>query len=217
MPSRVPVMRPGLYAIVDVDTLAHASREPRDFARRVLAAGPIAALQLRAKSLGAGAMLDLARSLAPMCREAGVLFFVNDRPDVAALAGADGVHVGMQDLPVAAARQAAPGLLVGVSTHDDDELSTALETDADYLAFGPVWGTRSKHDPAPTVGVARLAQAVARAGGRPVVAIGSVTLARAPEVVAAGATMGAVISALVVDDARVTDTARELHRALGGR
>lgn len=207
----------GLYAIVDTDTLARAGRDPLRFTRQVLAAGALPALQLRAKSLGAGAQLELARAMAPLCREAGVLFFVNDRPDVAVLAGADGVHVGMQDLPVSAVRRIAPGLRVGVSTHDDAELAVALATDADYLAFGPVWGTGSKRDPAPTVGVDGLRAMVSRVGARPVVAIGSVTLARAPEVVAAGATMGAVISALVVDDGRVTEHARAIHLALGGR
>ncbi len=208
-------MEPGLYAIVDLDALA--GRDPVAFAQRVLAGGALAALQLRAKSLGAGALLSLAREIGPWCRAAGVPFYVNDRPDVAALAGADGVHLGMEDLPVEAARRVSPSLRVGLSSHDDGEVSRALATDADYLAFGPVFGTRSKSNPAPTVGLDALRLVCERAGSRPVVAIGGVTLENAATVRAAGATAGAVIAALVVDDARVTQVASELHHALGGR
>ena len=81
-------MNPGLYAIVDADTLEGAGRDVTDFARRVLDAGPLAALQLRAKSWGARRMLTCARDLAALCRARGVPFFVNDRPDVAWLARA---------------------------------------------------------------------------------------------------------------------------------
>lgn len=211
-------MNPGLYAIVDADTLEGAGRDVTDFARRVLDAGPLAALQLRAKSWGARRMLTCARDLAALCRARGVPFFVNDRPDVAWLARADGVHVGMDDLPVSDVRLVAPGLKVGASSHNPDEVSAVLHTDADYLAFGPVFGTRSKADPAPTVGLEALARVVARCRetSRPVVAIGGISLENAHLVREAGATAAAVIGALVVDDDRVTDVARALHVAAGG-
>lgn len=211
-------MDQGLYAIVDADALGARPLVP--FAERVLAAGRLSALQLRAKRWGAGALLACARELAPRCRDAGVPFFVNDRPDVAWLAGAAGVHVGMDDLPVAEVRRVAPGLWVGASSHDPEEVTAVLGSDTNYLAFGPVFGTRSKDRPAPTVGTDALRAVVARANaegkGRPVVAIGGITLENAGLVRASGARAGAVIAALVVDDASVTSVARALHVALGG-
>lgn len=208
----------GLYAIVDVDTLARSNRPALPFAERLLAAGALAALQLRAKSLGAHATLDLARALAPLCHAAGVDFYVNDRPDVALLAGARGVHVGAADLAVRDVRRFASGLRVGASTHRDDDVSAALDEGPDYVAFGPVFDTRSKRDAEPVTGLEALRRVVARcsAAGRPVVAIGGITLENAARVRDSGATAGAAIASLVVDDARVTDVARALHVALGG-
>lgn len=209
-------MNPGLYAIVDVDSLRRAGRDPVDFACRVLAAGALSAVQLRAKSAGARDLLSLASALRPWCTAAGVPFYVNDRPDVAWLAYADGVHLGQDDLPIELACRVAPGLAVGLSSHTHEEFDAALATDADYVAVGPVFATSTKADAAPVVGVDALRSLAARAGGRPVVAIGGVTLANAPEIRAAGARAGAVIGALLVDEADVTANARALHRALGG-
>jgi thiamine-phosphate pyrophosphorylase len=209
-------MTPGLYAIVDVDSLTRAGRAPRDFARRVLDAGPLAALQLRAKSCGARDQLALAAALRPLCADAKTPFFVNDRPDVAWLAGANGVHLGQDDLPLDLARRVAPGLQVGVSSHVPAEFAAALLTDADYVAVGPVFATASKADAAPVVGVATLRSLCAAGGARAVVAIGGITLANAARIHEAGARAGAVIGALLVDDRDVTANARALHRALSG-
>lgn len=211
-------MRSGLYAIIDVDSLTRARREPCSFAERVLAAGALTALQLRAKSLGARDALPLARRLAEICHGAGVPFFVNDRPDLALLSGARGVHVGTEDLPVAEVRRFAPSLLVGTSTHTDADVSAALATDADYIAFGPIFSTISKNDHAPVTGLEGLRSAASRcaSAGRSLVAIGGITLENAAQIRASGATSGAVISALLVEEARVTDNARALHLALGG-
>jgi thiamine-phosphate pyrophosphorylase len=207
-------MQPGLYAIVDVDSLQRASRPPLDFARRVLDAGRLSALQLRAKSMGARDLLGLATALRPLCVEAKVPFFLNDRPDVAWLAGTDGVHLGLDDLPIELARRVAPGLQVGVSTHTPSEFAAALTTDADYVAVGPVFATATKPDAAPVVGLATLRSLCAASGDRPVVAIGGITLANAREIHAAGARAGAVIGALLVDDGAVTSVARSLHLRL---
>lgn len=213
-----PPMLPGLYAIVDTDSLARSGRAVLPFAQRVLAAGRLSALQLRAKSLGARETLELARALAPWCRAAEVPFFLNDRADLAWLASCDGVHVGTTDLAVEDARRVAPGLRVGASSHTPDELRAALSTDADYVAYGPVYGTTSKRDPSPTVGLEALREAAAMASlrDRPLVAIGGITVDNAREVRSAGATAGAVIAGLLVDDPEVTARARRLHLALGG-
>src|SRR5688572_9188783 len=116
---------PWLYPIVDAGAVRARGLETVEFAARVLAARP-ALVQLRAKELGARETLELARALAPLCRAAGTLFFVNDRPDLAVLASADGVHVGQGDLSVADVRRFAPTLKVGASTHDFAELEAAL-------------------------------------------------------------------------------------------
>jgi thiamine-phosphate pyrophosphorylase len=208
-------VRRGLYAIVDGDALAR--RDPLAFADRLLAAGALFALQLRAKRWSPRETLGVACALAERCRRAGVPFYVNDRPDLAWLAGAYGVHVGQDDLAVADARRVAVGLALGVSTHGEAQAVRALGDGADYVAIGPVYATRSKDNPDPVVGVAGLARVVALAGETPVVAIGGIALESAAAVREAGVAAGAVIAALAaLSDADVTAYARALHRALGG-
>lgn len=210
----------GLYPIVDVEALAKLGLSPIPFAEKVLSARP-PLLQLRAKSLGARATLELLRALVPLARRAGTLLYANDRPDLAVLAGTDGVHVGQSDLPLAEVRRFAPGLKVGVSTHDERELEVALAEKPDYVAFGPVFSTRSKAAPEPTVGVERLAAAsrLARGAGVPLVAIGGVGRARL-EQAGAHAELVAVISALVPENAGLDEVerrARELTAVLASR
>lgn len=210
----------GLYAIVDSDISSRRGIPLVDFARALLAARP-AVLQLRAKSLGARETLALLRSLAGHCREAGVPLFANDRPDLAVLAGCDGVHVGQTDLDVADVRAFAPGLSVGVSSHSSSELERALAVRPDYVAFGPVFPTGSKENPDPVVGIDGLARASARARalGIPLCAIGGIDLGHAGEV-ARHAEVAAAIGALLPGPdeplGSVTEKARALHRALGG-
>ena len=213
------IMR-GLYAIVDTQSLARRGIELLPFARAVLAARP-ALLQLRAKELGARETLAILRALRGECREAGVPLFANDRPDLAALAECDGVHVGQGDLDVADVRTFAAGLRVGVSSHDDRELERALAARPDYVAFGPVFGTVSKQNPDPMVGLDGLARAAARARGAgvPLVAIGGIDRERAAQV-ARHAELGAVIAELLPRDGEgleaVSERARALHHALVG-
>ena len=175
----------GLYAIADVKTLAARGVDVIPFARAVVAARP-AAIQLRAKELPAREMLALLRLLGPICRHAGVPLVANDRVDVAALAGCDYVHIGQDDVPYDIVHRLTPRLLVGVSTHDLDQLAKALAHRPAYVAYGPVYPTASKTPPDPVVGIAglRAAHALARAAGVPLVAIGGITLERAPEVAA---------------------------------
>jgi thiamine-phosphate pyrophosphorylase len=190
----------GYYAILDAtpelldDALALAAR-----AERLIAAAPCC-LQLRAKAAGARALESAARLLVPLCRAAGVPFCVNDRLDVALAVGADVVHLGQDDLPLADAqrvRAAAgrPDLLIGFSTHNPAQALAAAGAGADYIGFGPVFGTRSKANPDPTVGLAALA-AVCRAVSVPVVAIGGITLDAVPSVARAGASAAALIAAI---------------------
>jgi thiamine-phosphate pyrophosphorylase len=208
----------GLYAIVDADFLQDHGVPLLDFAARVLSVRP-AILQLRAKNATARETVSWLRALRPPCDAAGTLLFANDRPDLAVLARADGVHVGQDDFPIGEVRRFAPALRIGISTHDDGQLAAALEERPDYVAFGPVFSTTSKARPSPVVGLDALAavHARARSAAVPLVAIGGIDLPRAP-LVSERADMGAVISALLPDEglAGVTRRASALADALGG-
>jgi thiamine-phosphate pyrophosphorylase len=190
----------GLYAIADTRTLRARAIDIVAFARAILLARP-AALQLRAKAEPPRDLLALLRTLSPLCREAGVPFVVNDRPDLAALAGCDYAHVGQDDLPMDRVRRMAPGLRVGLSTHTSEQLARALQARPEYVAYGPVFPTASKERPDPVVGLAGLREAAiaARRARVPLVAIGGITLATAVDV-AAVADASAVISGLLPED-----------------
>jgi thiamine-phosphate pyrophosphorylase len=206
----------GLYPIVDIDALTRAGRSPLGFAERVLAARP-PLLQLRAKHESSRDTLALLDALKPLCERAGTLLFANDRADLALLAGADGVHVGQDDLPLAEVRRLAPRLKVGVSTHSLPQLEQALSERPDYVAFGPIFPTSSKERPDAVVGLAGLGNAAAKArtAGIPLVAIGGITLAHAPAMAELGALV-AVIGALVgesLDDSEARARAFQLALA----
>jgi thiamine-phosphate pyrophosphorylase len=207
----------GLYPIIDLETLEQRGIPPIAFAERVLAAYP-PVLQLRAKSTGGRATLELLRTLLPLCRNAGTALFANDRPDLALLAGADGVHVGQDDVPLAEVRRFAPSLRVGVSTHDFEELERTLAERPDYVAFGPVFATPSKRNHEPVVGLAGLARAheLARAANVPLVAIGGIDLERM-RAVREHAELAAVIGALLPQGASldaVSERTLALQRVL---
>ena len=175
----------GLYAIVDTGVLASRRIDPVQFAVAILEAKP-AAVQLRAKQMGAREMLALLRALAPACHQAGVPLVANDRADLAAFAGCDMVHVGQDDISIHLVRRIAPRLGVGVSTHDLVQLAHALEARPTYVAYGPVFTTDTKADAAPPVGIEGLRRAseMSRQAGVPLVAIGGITLERAGQVAA---------------------------------
>lgn len=209
----------GLYPIVDVDTLKQRGIAVLEFAERVLEARP-PLLQLRAKHGTVRETLEWLRALGPLCARAGTRLIANDRPDLALLAAAGGVHIGQEDLPLSLVRVLASGLVVGVSTHDEAQLASALDERPDYVAFGPVFSTASKERAEPSVGVARLAAAYekTRAAGIPLVAIGGVDLARAKEL-APHCDLIAVIAALLPSAggelAEVSARAKELHAVFG--
>jgi len=191
---------PPLYPILDTALLARLGMPVEAAAEAMLAAG-VRLLQLRHKGHFSRAAFLAAERIAELCRQAGAAFIVNDRADVACLLGA-GLHIGQDDLPPGEARRllgAQP--VLGLSTHNSAQLAAALSEPVDYVAFGPIFPTATKENPDPVVGLdllPALAEQSHRAG-RPLVAIGGITRARAREVLAAGADSVAVISDLLAD------------------
>jgi thiamine-phosphate pyrophosphorylase len=182
-----------LYAIVDP---LETGRDPIALTRAMLAGGA-RLLQLRLKRVATGELLRIAKAVRDLTAAAGATFILNDRADVARACGADGVHLGQDDLPVDAARAVlGPGRIVGFSTHSEEQLADARGHGADYLAFGPIYATTSKSTADPVLGCERLRDARILTTA-PLVAIGGITTATAPAVLAAGADAVAVIAALV--------------------
>ncbi len=200
---------PRLYAILDaayfpaVEGMCAAAEE--------LAAGGCTLLQYRNKSGSAGRMLEEAREL--RARLAGnVKLIMNDRADLCLAAGFDGLHVGQDDLsPESARRIIGADRWLGVSTHNPEQLAEADQTSADYLAIGPVFGTTSKNNPDPVVGLegVRRARELTR---KPLVAIGGITRANARSVMEAGADAVAVISDLLREPRKSAEAFFEVLR-----
>jgi thiamine-phosphate pyrophosphorylase len=185
---------------VDVHAASKAGWEPLDLARSFLDGGA-RVLQLRVKDLSSGAFLELADALVAMARGYEAVVIVNDRVDVARLSRADGVHVGQDDLPPAAAReQLGLSAVVGFSTHTMAQVEAALREPISYVAVGPVFGTSTKDTGYSAVGLELVSSAARLAGSMPLVAIGGVTLANARSAIDAGASSVAVISDLLVGD-----------------
>ena len=133
-------------------------------------------------------------------QEAGATYVVNDRADIALMAGAVAVHIGQDDLPPEAVRRMVGSeVAVGFSTHNEQQLRSGDQEPVDYLAFGPVFGTASKENADPTVGVEELAR-LRPLTRKPLVAIGGITRVNVRQVFEAGADSVAVISDLVSDD-----------------
>ena len=186
-----------LHAIADVQAAAGAGWTPIDLARAFLDGGATL-IQLRAKRLPSGAFLDLCDAAVSLARPYKADIVVNDRLDLALMSGASGVHLGQDDLsPIAARQLLGARAIVGYSTHTIDQVDKATLEPASYIAIGPVFGTTTKETGYDAVGLALVSAASARANGRPVVAIGGITLQRAPSVIAAGASAVAVISDLL--------------------
>lgn len=156
-------------------------------------------IQLRHKTGGSAAFLDLARAIVAEARQAAGTVIVNDRADIARLSGADGVHVGQDDLdPEDARRVLGADRMVGISTHDRAQIDAALAGRVSYVAVGPVYGTATKQTGYSARGLDLVRYAAGR--GTPIVAIGGVTLDRARDLVDAGAAGLAVISDLLATD-----------------
>jgi len=198
----------GLYVIID--PAVARGRDEFDVAREALEGGA-RLIQLRDKTREKGLQLPVAEALQALCRERGALFIVNDHVDLALAAGADGVHVGQKDLPVAVVRKLVRRqMVIGCSTNNAEEARRAEADGADYVSVGRLFPTGSKDDTRPAT--AETLWAVKAAVSLPVCAIGGINEANIDDVLAAGADMAAVIAAVIA-----APDVREAARRLAGR
>ena len=190
------VKLPPLYAILDPE---QTRGRP---AQRVLAAlleAGVSILQLRVKSLPPVDFLELAKQARAVTRAHGCKLIVNDRVDIALACGADGVHLGQDDLPLSAGRKLMGQKIIGISTHDLDQARAAERAGADYIGFGPMFGTRTKATGYEARGPEMLQQ-IRGAVTLPIVAIGGITEANVQEVWQAGADSVAIIGDVLHDN-----------------
>jgi thiamine-phosphate pyrophosphorylase len=175
-------------------------------------AGGVDMLQLRDKEAGDDALLDAAERFRAACDRHDALFVLNDRPDLALAAGADGIHVGQDDLPVGDVRRIVGGdMFIGLSTHSPEQFDAGLASEADCLSAGPVWETPTKAGRA-AAGLELVRHAAAHAT-KPFFAIGGIDSSNVGEVVAAGATRIVVVRA-IRDAADPRAAAAQLRAAL---
>jgi len=191
----------GLYVIIDPALAPGPSpglRTGRDEVQIARAAldGGARLIQLRDKTREKGLQLPVAKALQRLCRERGALFIVNDHVDLALAAGADGVHVGQKDLPVAVVRALVPReMVIGCSTNNAEEARRAQADGADYVSVGRLFPTGSKDDTRPAT--TETLRAVKATVSLPVCAIGGINEANIDDALAAGADMAAVIAAVI--------------------
>ncbi len=204
-----------LYAIAD--TLGRAELPWLELTRQMCAGGA-QLIQLRFKEQSARNFLHLARQARTICQQHGCLLIINDRADIARSVDADGLHIGQDDLPYAAARRVlGRDKIIGVSTHDLAQAVAAEREGADYIGFGPLFGTQTKATGYSARGLAQLREIRARTS-LPIVAIGGISAERAPAVLAAGANAVAMISDIVLSqqvEAKVRHILRDLSPARG--
>ena len=206
-----------LYLVTDRDL-----RRGRSLAEVVAeaVAGGVTCVQLREKRCSTREFLAEARSVREALRGTGAALIINDRVDIALASGADGVHVGQQDMPIGDVRRLGPpGWIIGVSAESVADAVEAEQAGADYVGASPVFATPTKTDTAPPLGLDGL-RALRAAVRIPVVAIGGIQVGNAREVIAAGADGLAVVSAIMgADSPRAAAAAlrREIQRADDGR
>ncbi len=202
-----PLLLSPLYAIFDP---SQAGGRPLSFILRQILEGGARIIQLRAKEIAANEFLKLAREIRDLTRATGSLFIVNDRVDIALAARADGVHLGQEDLPLYIARRLmGRGKIIGISTHDLAQAREAEQGGADYIGFGPIFGTATKDTGYSARGLAMLKE-IRQAVGIPIVAIGGINEANVTQVWEAGADSAAIISDLMGAE----DVARKVRRIL---
>lgn len=214
---------PRFYPILDIKTLRHISGDdefPVTVTRAASAffASGVELLQLRAKDSQPQEVLALAAAIKDARNAAGssCILILNDRADLALLAGYDGCHLGQQDLSIAGARRILPSpKILGLSTHNAVQLKAAAESSADYLAVGPIFATATKENPSPVVGLNTLRE-LRRLSTKPLVAIGGITRTNAHSVLDAGADSVAIIGDLFTGctstnlDEQLTENIRDI-------
>jgi len=198
-----------LYGILDLGYVA--GEDATSMARRMLEGG-VDILQLRAKKSTQEAIRSLAKIILPVCRDFQVPLILNDYPDLVPLTGADGVHVGQDDLPVQRVREiVGPDAIIGLSTHSLEQALAARDVNPDYIGFGPLFSTPTKPDYVP-VGLGEIREVHARVH-LPVFCIGGVKLENLPTVRAAGARRVVIVSG-ILQAADVSDYCRKCRALL---
>ena len=201
-----------IYPILDCETLRARGCSITDAAEAMLEGGA-EILQYRHKEFWSRDTFSEAERVAGLCLAHGALFIVNDRADYAKMLGA-GVHLGQDDLPPRAARQLlGDDAVIGYSTHNVEQLRAAASEPVDYVALGPIFGTASKRNPDPAVGVGNLKEWRSLVT-QPLVAIGGITRENARSVIEAGADSVAVISGLFVEGETVEKVTRDFLEIL---
>ncbi len=201
----------GLYFITDSTLTRQGVLED---VKQVLAAG-CSVVQYREKQKSTAAMVVEAREIARLCRKKKALFLVNDRVDVALAAGADGVHIGQGDMPLALARKIlGKKRVIGVTVHSAAEALQAQKSNADYVSVSPIFATATKSDAGPPVGV-ELIKKVKKKVALPVVAIGGINRENLQQVLQAGADSVAMISAIVCSESPGAEAKRIVGMAGG--
>jgi thiamine-phosphate pyrophosphorylase len=193
-PDPTPFQVPRFYPVLDTFVLRERACPPLAAAEVLVDAG-VRILQYRHKGAWTDADYAEATEIRTLCHDNGVLYVINDRADYAKLLGA-ALHIGQDDLPPTAARRIVADEVIGFSTHNRTQLQRADTEPVEYLSLGPIFGTTSKLNPDPVVGVAGLKE-LRSLTAKPLVAIGGITLQNAPEVLGAGANSVAVISGMV--------------------
>jgi len=210
---KLRIKLPKLYPITDarLSGLSHAEQVKR------LSAGGATFLQLREKHLAPREFYLEAEEALRVARSLGVRLIVNDRADIALALRADGVHLGQDDLPPAAAREVlGDRAIIGFSTHSVEQARIAARLPVDYLGIGPIFPTLSKENPDPVVGLEGLRRVREITGDIPLVAIGGIRLENIPEVLKAGADSIAVINLLLSEPAEIESRTRDILSQLSG-
>src|SRR5262249_4648990 len=206
MPQPSPRLQPPLYAILDPEQTKGCATET---VLPGLLEGGIRLIQLRAKAMTPVDFLRLACTTRTLTRSYDCRLIVNDRADIALACEADGVHLGQEDLPLHAARKMMGDRIIGISTHSTEQAKEAEDGGADYIGFGPMFGTTTKATGYSARGLTMLGQ-VRDPGRVPIVAIGGITETNVSEVWRAGADSAAIISDLL----GATDIAEKVRRIL---
>jgi len=202
---------PGIYPITDtrLSGLSHTEQVRR------LIDGGATLIQLREKALEPRTFLPDAEAALKVAQKNGARLIINDRVDIAMALGADGIHLGQSDLPPAIARRlVGPNSIIGFSTHNREQVVEAATLPVNYVAFGPVFATATKHDPDPVAGLEGLASARSILGDIPLVAIGGISSEQIFSVIQAGADSVAIISALISDPERMAANYQRFHASL---